>query len=123
MDDNTLVTPRCQAYHEGVRTTKTRPGGVPPEPKKAKSDNNDDQNDNRRYDNRNRRPERSSSSSVVVKRPKVTGSCDQTQGRSGTSTLKLHNLCIGRSTQSLSPGKIIVSTYLTPGPTRWSSIL
>jgi hypothetical protein len=64
--------------------------------------------------------ERSTSSLVVVKRPKAIGSSNQTQGRSGTSTLKLHNLCVGLSSQSLSPGKIIGSTFLTPGPTRWS---
>jgi hypothetical protein len=62
--------------------------------------------------------ERSTSSSEVAKRPKSSGSYDQMKGRSGTSTLKLHNLCIGRSTQSLSPGKIIGSIYLTPIPTR-----
>jgi hypothetical protein len=45
--------------------------------------------------------ERSTSLSVVANRPKATCSCDQTRGRSGTSTLKLHNLCIGRNTQSL----------------------
>jgi hypothetical protein len=55
---------------------------------------------------------------VAAKQPKATGSSDQMQGRSGTSTLKLHNLCVGRSSQSLSPGKIIGSTFLTPGPTR-----
>jgi hypothetical protein len=50
---------------------------------------------------------RSTSSSEVAKRPKATDSSDQTQGRSGTSTLKLHNLFVGRSSQSLSTGKII----------------
>jgi hypothetical protein len=34
----------------------------------------------------------------------------------GTSILKLHDLCVGQRAQSLSPGKIIGSTYLTPGP-------
>jgi hypothetical protein len=68
----------------------------------------------------NQPTERSISSSVAAKRPNTTGSSDRTQGRSGMSTLKLHNLCIGRSSQSLSPGKIIGSTYLTLGPTRWS---
>jgi hypothetical protein len=68
----------------------------------------------------NQPTERSTSSSVVARRPKAIGSSDQTQGRSGTSTLKLHNLCVGRSSQSLSLGKIIGSTYLTQGPTRWS---
>jgi hypothetical protein len=65
---------------------------------------------------------RSTSSSVTAKRPKAIGSFDQTQGRSGMSTLKLHNLCVGRSSQSFSPGKIIGSISLTPGPTRWSLI-
>jgi hypothetical protein len=55
--------------------------------------------------------ERSTSSSVATKRPKATVSSDQTQGRSATSTLKLHNLYIGRSSQSLSLGKIIRSRY------------
>jgi hypothetical protein len=64
--------------------------------------------------------ERSTSSSVVAKRPKATDNSDRTQGRSGTSTLKLRNLYVGRSSQSLSLGKIIGSTYQTPGPTRWS---
>jgi hypothetical protein len=68
----------------------------------------------------NQPTERSTSSSVAAKRPKATGSSHQTQGRSGTSTMKLHNLCVGQSSQSLSPGKIIGSTYQTPGPTRWS---
>jgi hypothetical protein len=62
----------------------------------------------------------STSSSVAAKQPKATGSSDQTQGRSGTSTLKLHNLYVGWNSKSLSPGKIIGSTSLTPGPTRWS---
>jgi hypothetical protein len=62
--------------------------------------------------------ERSTSSSVVAKRPKATDSFDQTQRRSGMSTLKLHNLCVGRNSQSLSLGKIIGSISLTPGPTR-----
>jgi hypothetical protein len=65
---------------------------------------------------------RSTSSSVVTKRPKATGSSDQTQGRSGMSTLKLHNHCVGRSSQSLSPGKIIGFIFSTPGPTRWSLV-
>jgi hypothetical protein len=64
--------------------------------------------------------ERSTSSSAAAKRPKAIGSFDRTQGRSGTSTLKLHNLYASRSSQSLSPGKIIGSTYLTPEPTHWS---
>jgi hypothetical protein len=64
--------------------------------------------------------ERSTSSLVVAKRPKATGSSDQTQGRSSTSTLKLHKLCVGRSSQILSPRKIIGSIFLAPRPTRWS---
>jgi hypothetical protein len=68
----------------------------------------------------NKPTERSTSSSVAAKRPKATGNSDQTQGRSGTSTLKLHNLCIVRNSQSLSLGKIIGSTYQTPRTTRWS---
>jgi hypothetical protein len=43
------------------------------------------------------RTERSTSSSTVAKRPKATGSFDQTQGRLGTSTLKPRKPCIGRS--------------------------
>jgi hypothetical protein len=69
----------------------------------------------------NQPTERSTSSSVVAKRPEATDSFDRMQGRSGMSTLKLHNLCVGRCSQSLSPGKIIGSISLTPGPTRWSS--
>jgi hypothetical protein len=65
--------------------------------------------------------EKQTSSSATAKRPKATGSFDQMHERLGMSTLKLHNLCVGRGSQSLSPGKIIGSTYLTPGPTRWSS--
>jgi hypothetical protein len=70
----------------------------------------------------NQSTERSTSSLAASKQSKATGSSDQTQGRSGTSTLKLHNLCVGRSSQSLPPGKIIWSTYQTPRPTRWSLI-
>jgi hypothetical protein len=66
--------------------------------------------------------ERSTSSSAISKRPKSTDSSDQTQGRSGMSTLELRNLYVGLSSQSLSPGKIIGSTYLTLGPTHWSLI-
>jgi hypothetical protein len=63
-----------------------------------------------------RRPTvKSTSSSVVSKRSKVTDRLDQTPGRSGTSTLKTHNLCGGLNSQSLSPGKIIGFTSLTPG--------
>jgi hypothetical protein len=65
--------------------------------------------------------ERSTSSSVVAKRPKATGSFDQTQERSGMSTLKLRNLCVGQSSKSLSPGKIIGSISLTSRPTHWLS--
>jgi hypothetical protein len=61
--------------------------------------------------------ERSTSSPVVAKQPNATGSSDQTQGRSGMSTLKPRTLCVGLSSQSLSPGKIIGFTSLTPGPT------
>jgi hypothetical protein len=67
--------------------------------------------------------ERSSSSSMVAKRPKATDRSDQTQGRLRMSTPKLRNLCVGRNSQSLSPGKIIGYTSLTLGPTRWSSTL
>jgi hypothetical protein len=66
--------------------------------------------------------ERSTSSSAVAKRPKATDISDQTQGSSGMSTLKPRNLCVGLSSQSLSPGKIIGSTSLTPGHTRLSLI-
>jgi hypothetical protein len=67
-----------------------------------------------------RRPTaRSTSSSVVAKRSKVTDKLDQTPGRSGTPTLKTHDLCSGLNSQSLSPGKIIGFTSLTPGLTRW----
>jgi hypothetical protein len=38
---------------------------------------------------------RSTSSSVVAKRSKPTGKLDQTPERSGTSTLKIHDLCGG----------------------------
>jgi hypothetical protein len=58
---------------------------------------------------------------VVAKRSKATDRLDQTPGRSGTSTLKIRDLCGGLNSQSLSPGKIIGFTSLTPGPTRWSS--
>jgi hypothetical protein len=43
-----------------------------------------------------RRPTmRSTSSSAVAKRPKATNGTDQTLGRSGTSTLKTRDLCVG----------------------------
>jgi hypothetical protein len=64
---------------------------------------------------------RSTSSSAVAKRSKATDRLDQTPGRSGTSTLKTHDLCGGLNSQSLYPGKIIGFTSLTPKPIRWSS--
>jgi hypothetical protein len=48
---------------------------------------------------------RPTSSSVVDKRPKAIGSSDQLQARLDTSTLKLHNLWVGPSSRSLSPGR------------------
>jgi hypothetical protein len=57
---------------------------------------------------------RSASSSKVAKRSKPTDRLDRTPGRSGTSTLKTRNLCSGLNFQSLSPGKIIGFTSLTP---------
>jgi hypothetical protein len=69
-----------------------------------------------------RRPTaRSVSSSVVAKRSKATDRSDQMPGRLGTSTAKTHDLCVGLNSQSLSLGKIIGFTSLTPGLTRWSS--
>jgi hypothetical protein len=69
-----------------------------------------------------RRPTaRSTSSSAVAKRSKATDRPDQTPGRSGMSTPKTRDLCVGLNFQSLSPGKIIGSTSLTSGLTRWSS--
>jgi hypothetical protein len=41
--------------------------------------------------------------------------------RKTRSTPKTRDLCGGLNSQSLSPGKIIGFTSLTPGPTRWSS--
>jgi hypothetical protein len=64
---------------------------------------------------------RSTSFSEVSKRSKATDRLDRTPGRSGTSTLKTRDLCGGLTFQSLSPGKIIGFTSLTPGPIRWSS--
>jgi hypothetical protein len=64
---------------------------------------------------------RSTSSSEVVKRSKAIDRLDQTPGRSGTSTLKTRDLCGGLNSQSLSLGKIIGFTSLTPKPIRWSS--
>jgi hypothetical protein len=58
---------------------------------------------------------------VVTKRPKATERTDQTPGRSGKLTLKTRSPCVGPNSQSLSPGKIIVFTSLTPGHTLWSS--
>jgi hypothetical protein len=71
---------------------------------------------------RSRRPTvRSTSSSEVAKRSKATDRPDQTPGRLGTSTPKTRDLCGGPNSQSLSLGKIIGFTSLTPGLTRWSS--
>jgi hypothetical protein len=67
-----------------------------------------------------RRSVRSTSLLVVAKRSKPTGRLDQMPGRSGTSTLKIHDLYGGLNSQSLSPGKIIGSTFPTPEPIRWS---
>jgi hypothetical protein len=67
-----------------------------------------------------RRPTvRSTSLSEVAKRSKATDRPDQTPGRLDTSTSKTRDLCGGLNFQSLSPGKIIGFTSLTPGPTRW----
>jgi hypothetical protein len=60
---------------------------------------------------------RSTSSSVVAKRSKATDRPDQTPGRPGMSTLKTRELCVGLNSQSLSTGKIIGFTSLTPEPT------
>jgi hypothetical protein len=68
-----------------------------------------------------RRPTERSTSSVVAKRPKAIDKTDQTPGRSSKLTLKTRSLCVGLNSQSLSPGKIIVFTTLTPGLTRWLS--
>jgi hypothetical protein len=57
---------------------------------------------------------------VVAKRSKPTSRLDQMPGRSGTSTLKIHDLYGGLNSQSLSPGKIIGFTFPTPEPIRWS---
>jgi hypothetical protein len=67
-----------------------------------------------------RRTARSTSLLVVAKRSKPTGRLDQTPGRSGTSTLKIHDLYGGLDFQSLSPGKVIGFTFSTPEPIRWS---
>jgi hypothetical protein len=69
-----------------------------------------------------RRPTvRLTSSLVDAKRSKPTDKLDQTPGRSGTSTLKIHDLYGGPDSQSLSLGKIIGFTSPTPEPFRWSS--
>jgi hypothetical protein len=69
-----------------------------------------------------RRPTaRSTSSSEVAKRSKPTGKLDRTPERSSTSTLKMHDLCVGLNSQSPFPGKIIGFTSPTPEPIRWSS--
>jgi hypothetical protein len=64
---------------------------------------------------------RSTSSLEAAKRSKPTDRPDQTPGRLDTSTPKTRDLCGDLNSQSLSPGKIIGFTYLTPGPTRWLS--
>jgi hypothetical protein len=50
-----------------------------------------------------RRTTRSTSLLVVAKRSKPTGGLDQTPGRLGTSTLKIHDLYGGLNSQSLYP--------------------
>jgi hypothetical protein len=66
--------------------------------------------------------ERSISSPAVSKQPKATDRTDQTLVRSDMSTLKPRSLCGGLNSQSLSPGKIIWFTSLTPELTQWSLI-
>jgi hypothetical protein len=68
-----------------------------------------------------RQTTRSTSSLVVAKQSKPTGKLDRTPERSGTSTLKIHDLYGGLNSQSLSPGKIIGFTFPTPEPICWSS--
>jgi hypothetical protein len=69
-----------------------------------------------------RRPTvRSTSLSEVAKRSKPTGKFDRTPERSGTSALKIRDLCGGLNSQSLSPGKIIGFTSPTSERIRWSS--
>jgi hypothetical protein len=64
-----------------------------------------------------RRPtERSTSLLVVAKRSKPTNKLDQMPERSGTSTLKIHDLYDGLNSQSLSLGRIIGFTFPTPEP-------
>jgi hypothetical protein len=54
---------------------------------------------------RSRRPTvRSTSSSVVARQQKATDRPDQTPGRSGTSTPKTRDLCVGLNSQLLFPG-------------------
>jgi hypothetical protein len=64
---------------------------------------------------------RSTSLSEVTKRSKPTGKFDRTLERSGTSTLKIHDLCGGLNSQSPFLGKIIGFTSPTLEPIRWSS--
>jgi hypothetical protein len=69
-----------------------------------------------------RRPTaRSTSLLVVAKRSKPTGKLDRTIERSGTSTLKIHNLYAVLNYQSLSLGRIIGFTSPTPEPIHWLS--
>jgi hypothetical protein len=70
-----------------------------------------------------RRTARSTSLLVVAKRSKPTGRLNQTPRRSGTSTLKIHDLYGGLNSQSLSPGRIIGFTFPTTEPIRWSLTL
>jgi hypothetical protein len=63
---------------------------------------------------------RSTSPLAVVKQPKATDRTDQMLEKSGTTTPKTHSLCIGPNSQSLSRGKIIGFTSLTPRLTGWS---
>jgi hypothetical protein len=69
-----------------------------------------------------RRPtERSTSLLVVAKRSKPTDKLDRTLERSGTSTLKIHDLYSGLNSQSLYLERIIGFTFPTSEPIRWSS--
>jgi hypothetical protein len=70
-----------------------------------------------------RRTARSTSSLVVAKRSKPIGKLDRTPGRSGTSTLRIHDLYGGLNSQSLSRERIIGFTFPTPEPIHWSSTL
>jgi flagellar motor component MotA len=58
-----------------------------------------------------RQTARSTSLLEVAKRSKPTGRLDQTPGRSGMSTPKIHDLYGGLNSQSHCPGKIIGSTF------------